>query len=69
LKFRHTVGDQVVSEFDNGSALPPQDQLVVANVTTSLVTQGQIDTHVYMLIATWQEGLMSGPGGLGDAVM
>jgi hypothetical protein len=54
LKYRHTSGDQVVLEIDDSSPLPPDDQLLVASVTTSLVTGEQLSVEVHMVIGAWQ---------------
>jgi hypothetical protein len=57
LKYRHSVGEQVVTEIDDGAPLPPEDQLMVASVTTSLVLGDQITVEVHMVIGAWKEGV------------
>lgn len=54
LKYRHTVGEKVVTELDDGGPLPPEDQLMVASVTTSVVMGDQVTVEVHMLIGAWQ---------------
>lgn len=54
LKYRHNVGEQVVTEVDDGAPLPSEDQLMVASVTTSVVIGDQITTEVHMLLAQYQ---------------
>jgi hypothetical protein len=54
LKYRHTVGERVVTELDDGEPLPPEDQLMVASVTTSVVMGDQVTVEVHLLIGAWQ---------------
>lgn len=55
LKYRHTVGDKLITDIDDQTPLPSEDQLVVMNVTTSIVVEGKIEVTVYMLIGAWQK--------------
>jgi len=54
LKYRHTVGERVVTEVDDGEPLPPEEQLMMASVTTSVIVGDQVTVEVYMLIGAWQ---------------
>lgn len=54
LKYRHTVGDEVVTEYDDGAPMPPEEQLMMASVTTSVVLADEIRVEVHLLIGAWQ---------------
>ena len=54
LKYRHTVGEEVVAEYDDGAPMPPEEQLMMASVTTSVVLGDEIRVEVHMLVGAWQ---------------
>jgi hypothetical protein len=64
LKYRRTLNDQVVIEMDDGTPLPPPEQLVALSLTTSAVMQGFNEIEAHLLIAAWPSG-----GPLGDPTM
>lgn len=55
LKYRHTVGEQVVMELDDGAPLPPEEQLLAASVTSSLVAGNLLTVEVHLVIGAWLE--------------